>query len=70
VTDGSPAAKAGLKAGDIIETVNGATIQSRADLVRALNNATDPSMDVVIVIVRERKQQTVQVHLEPPERQL
>ncbi|MBI3492487.1 MAG: PDZ domain-containing protein [Acidobacteria bacterium] len=39
VTDGSAAARAGLKAGDVITSINGANVHSRDDLVRALRDA-------------------------------
>src|SRR5204863_9042002 len=66
VTDGSPASKAGLKAGDVITTVNNDRIGSREDLVRALREAT--SEDVKIGIVRDKKETSVTAKIEQPRR--
>jgi serine protease Do len=66
VTDGSPAARAGLKAGDVITTVNGERIGAREDLLRALRDAT--SEDVKIGIVRDKKESTITAKIESPRR--
>ncbi len=66
VTDGSPAARAGIKAGDVILSLNGARVQSRADLVRGLRDASDDQ--VRIGIVREKKESTVTADIERPRR--
>jgi len=68
VTDGSPAARAGLKAGDVITTVNGDRIGAREDLVRALRQAT--TEDVKIGIVRDKKESSVTAKIEAPRRTL
>jgi serine protease Do len=68
VTDGSPAAKAGLKAGDVITTVNGDRIASREDLVRAMRDTTNE--DVKIGIVRDKKESSVTAKIEPVRRPL
>jgi S1-C subfamily serine protease len=62
VGDDSPAARAGLKAGDVITSVNGQPVRSRTDLVRELANAGDG--DVSIGTVRDRKPGTATVHVE------
>jgi len=66
VNEGSPAAKAGLKAGDVITSVNGSRISSRADLVRGLRDAT--SDDITIGIVRDKKESSVKATIEAPRR--
>src|SRR5262249_38152423 len=63
VTDGSAASRAGLKAGDVITSVDGQPVRSREDLVRALREAKGD--DLTIGIVRERKESSVQAKLEP-----
>jgi S1-C subfamily serine protease len=68
VTDGSPAATAGLKAGDVITTVNGDRIGSREDLVRALRDTTNE--DVKIGIVRDKKESAVTAKIEAVRRPL
>ena len=55
----SPAAKAGLKAGDIIVEVEGKEIKNNADLIRALNEKKEGSIQ--ITIIRDRNRQTIQV---------
>ena len=59
VRENSPAAKAGLKAGDIIVEVDGKEIKNNTDLIRTLNQKTDGT--VQITIIRDRNRQTVQV---------
>ena len=68
VTDGSPAATAGLKAGDVITTVNGDRIASREDLVRAMRDTTNE--DVKIGIVRDKKESSVTAKIEAVRRPL
>jgi serine protease Do len=74
VTDGSPASRAGLKAGDVITSVNGNRIESRDDLVRALRDAADrrqaEAPEITIGIVRDRKESTVKATIEPARRAL
>jgi len=62
VTDGSAASRAGLKAGDVITSINGRPVRSREDLVRELRDATGD--DVTIGIVRDRKETTVTAKIE------
>ena len=67
VSDDSPASRAGLKAGDVIVSVDGRSVATRTDLVRFLREAKD-SQEVSIVILRERRENTVKTTLERPER--
>ena len=62
VTDASPAARAGLEAGDVITSINGSRVSSRSDLLRELREAT--SEDVQIGIVRDKKESTVTAKIE------
>ncbi len=59
VREDSPAAKAGLKAGDVIIEVDGKQVNERFDLVRALNDKKEG--DVALTIVRNRNRQTISV---------
>jgi len=63
VTEGSAAAQAGLKAGDVVTAVNDKGIKTSADLVRALSEAGD-NAEVAIAIVRDHKPMTVKAKLE------
>jgi S1-C subfamily serine protease len=63
VTDDSPAARAGLKAGDVIVSVNGQNVSSRADLTRAVSGA-GANVDVTIGIVRDKKESSVKARLD------
>jgi serine protease Do len=67
VATDSPAAKAGMKAGDVITAVDGRPIGAAADLVRALPR-DDESREVTLTIVREKKEQTVKATIALPER--
>lgn len=55
----SPAAKAGLKAGDIIVEADGKEVKTDADLIRAIGEKKEG--DVSLTIVRDRNRQTVRV---------
>ena len=57
VTDGSAASRAGLKAGDVITSVDGQPVRSREDLVRAVRDAR--SDELTIGIVRDRRESSV-----------
>lgn len=59
----SPAARAGLKAGDVITAVNGQNVASRGDLVRSIQNARAEA-DLTIDIMREKKETSVTAKLE------
>lgn len=65
VEDQTPAQKAGLKAGDIIVKVNDSEISSVADLHKALRGNPDGKRQVTLTIVRDRKEQTLSIQLEP-----
>jgi S1-C subfamily serine protease len=65
VADGSAAAKAGLKAGDVITAVNDQGVKASADLMRLLRESGNGA-EVTIAIVRDRKPATVKAKLEPP----
>ena len=59
VNDNSPAARAGIKAGDVIVEADGKKIDSSMDLVRAIGEKNEG--DVTLTIVRNRNRQTVRV---------
>jgi serine protease Do len=65
VDEGSPAEKAGIKAGDVITGVNGSRVDDASDLRAELRRADDDDT-VSIEIVRDKKTQTVKATLEPP----
>ncbi|MGE0447640.1 MAG: PDZ domain-containing protein [Vicinamibacterales bacterium] len=58
----SPAAKAGLKAGDVITAVNGESIADPGDLTAEVRKAA-PGSTLSLEIVRERKTQTLKATL-------
>lgn len=68
VEDGTPAQKAGLEAGDVIVKVGDKEIGSVPDLRRALRLSSDEKQRVTLTLVRDRKEKTVSVELEPVER--
>ncbi|HEV2704974.1 MAG TPA: PDZ domain-containing protein [Pyrinomonadaceae bacterium] len=59
VVEGSPADRAGLKAGDIITEVDGERIGETEELSRVINRREQG--DVTLTIVRDRKTRTVRV---------
>lgn len=59
VTEGGPAARAGIKAGDVITAIDGNAVDDAMDLISQLNRQS--SGDVTITIVRERRERTVKV---------
>jgi serine protease Do len=59
VTDDGPAAKAGLRAGDVITAVDGEAVDSPGDISRAINGKKDG--EVTLTIVRNKSQQTIRV---------
>jgi len=60
--DGSPAAKAGLQAGDVITAVNGTPVKDARDLARTIGMLT-PSAAVKLDIVRQGEAKAVTVTL-------
>jgi C-terminal processing protease CtpA/Prc len=65
VTADSPAAKAGLKAGDVITKVNGAAVKDAGDLMEAIGEVKDDGA-VTIDILRDKKASTVKATVEKP----
>ncbi len=56
VTKGSAAEKAGLKAGDVITTVNGDRVNDADDVIRELAGVTG---EVTLGVIRDKKEMTV-----------
>jgi len=65
VTENSPAAKAGLKAGDVITAVDGEKVESTGDVSRAINKKQEG--EVSLTILRDRNTRTV--NLTPEKRE-
>lgn len=63
VTPGGPAAKAGMKSGDVIRKFNGQTITDSGQLI-ALVTETNPGTQVRLDILRNGKPMTLEVTLE------
>jgi membrane-associated protease RseP (regulator of RpoE activity) len=63
VTKESAAAKAGIKAGDVIVSINGRSVDDSDDLIQELE---DLDGEVTIVVVRDRKEMTLKATLERP----
>jgi membrane-associated protease RseP (regulator of RpoE activity) len=59
VTDDGPAAKAGVRAGDVITAIDGEAVDSPGDISRAINRKKDG--DVTLTIIRNKSQQTIHV---------
>ena len=59
VRENSPAARAGIKAGDIIVEADGKAIGGQRDLVRALNEKKEG--DILLTIIRDRNRQSIRV---------
>jgi len=64
VTDGSTAAKAGLKAGDVITAVNGSAVSDPSDVTRTLTRLGEGD-EFTLEIVRDKKTQTLKGKVEP-----
>jgi S1-C subfamily serine protease len=62
VLENTPAATAGLRAGDVITTANGRSVQSSADLSREVREADDGSA-IELRVTRDRKETTLKVTL-------
>jgi S1-C subfamily serine protease len=65
VDEDSPAAEAGLKAGDVITTVNGRSVRDTRDIAQELREADD-GKEIEIGVLRDRKSLTLKAQL--PER--
>lgn len=59
VRENSPAAKAGLKAGDVIVAADGKSVGESEELVDAINVKKDG--DVTLTVIRNKKKETVKV---------
>jgi serine protease Do len=67
VSDNSAAAKAGLKAGDVITNFNGSTINDPQDLRRRIQSLNDGD-EFTVTVMRDRKAVTLKGKAESPER--
>ena len=65
VTDGSAAAKAGIKAGDVITSVNAKPVKDTGDILDALQGVEDGKV-VPVEITRDKQVQTISVTLQAP----
>src|ERR1043165_1593522 len=59
VTEDGPAAKAGVKAGDVITAVDGEAVDSPGDISRAINRKKEG--DVTLTVIRNKSQQMIHV---------
>jgi serine protease Do len=59
VSDDGPAAKAGLKAGDVITAIDGESIDSSGDVSRIINKKKEG--DVNITVIRNKSSQSIRV---------
>ncbi len=59
VTDDGPAAKAGVKAGDVITAIDGEAVDSPGDLSRVINRKKEG--EVTLTVIRNKSQQTIRV---------
>ena len=59
VTEDGPAAKAGVKAGDVITAIDGEPVDSPGDISRAINRKKEG--DVALTVIRNKAQQTIRV---------
>jgi len=64
----TPAAKAGLKAGDVITSVNGKAVSDGGELIEAVQSADDGA-EVTVGYVRDKKVATAKATLEPREKE-
>ena len=67
VQDASTGAKAGLKAGDVITSVNGSAVDDPAELRRRLQNV-DEGEEFTLTVMRDKKPQTLKGKLDQPVR--
>jgi len=65
VRDNSNASRAGLKAGDVITSLNGGTVTTAADLRRRAQRL-EGGDEFTLAIVRDRKPMTLKGKVEPP----
>jgi S1-C subfamily serine protease len=67
VTDNSAAAKAGIKAGDVITSINGSTVDDPADVRRRIQDLREGN-DFTIDVMRDRKPLTLKGQIERTQR--
>jgi S1-C subfamily serine protease len=67
VLENTPAAAAGLKAGDVITAANGRSVQSVADLTREVRE-TQPGSTIELRITRDRKETTLKAAMPSQQR--
>ena len=60
IQEGSPAAEAGFRQGDVVQEVDGRTIRSAFDFYQALNNASGREMDTTVF----RQNEEIELELE------
>jgi serine protease Do len=60
VKENSPAAKAGLKAGDVITAVDGEAIERTGELSRAISQKKEGE-EVTLTVIRDKSQQSIKV---------
>jgi S1-C subfamily serine protease len=66
VEQNSAAEHAGMKAGDVVVKVNGTSVATRNDWLRALRDGK--SKPVAVTILRDKKEQTLSVNLDDKKR--
>jgi serine protease Do len=59
VAEDSPAAKAGIKAGDVITAIDGEKVEGAGDVARGINKKKDG--DVTLTVIRKGNQRTITV---------
>jgi membrane-associated protease RseP (regulator of RpoE activity) len=59
VADDSPAAKAGIKAGDVITAIDGEKVERAGDVTRGINKKKEG--DVTLTVIRKGNQRTITV---------
>jgi len=59
VADDSPAAKAGIKAGDVITAIDGEKVEGAGDLARGINKKKDG--EVTLTVIRNKNHRTITV---------
>lgn len=59
VSDDSPAAKAGIKAGDVITAIDGEKVEQAGDVTRGINKKKEG--DVTLTVIRKGNQRTITV---------
>jgi serine protease Do len=59
VRENSPAAKAGLKAGDVITEIDGKAVKGDIDLIRGISEKKEG--EVALTVIRDRSRQTIRV---------